>query len=138
MPAIFTAMTIDAVSRTAFAIIEEVRRQFREIKGLMQGKARPEYGKCVDICTNAALHNLLSPTLIAIIAPILVGIFFWKAGSRWVPTGFHCHRLCSGNYLGDAAAPGITLRSMLSLASLVVKNLKPTKQPSSVILLVIQ
>jgi len=73
MPAIFCAMTLNAVGRTSFHIINEVRRQFREIKGLWEGEARPEYGKCVDICTKAALKEMLAPGLITVAAPIIVG-----------------------------------------------------------------
>jgi len=73
LPAIFCSMTLNAVGRTSFSIINEVRRQFREIKGLMEGEARPEYGKCVDICTKAALKEMLIPGLMTVAAPIMVG-----------------------------------------------------------------
>jgi K(+)-stimulated pyrophosphate-energized sodium pump len=74
MPAIFCSMTLDAVGRTAFAIINEVRRQFKEIAGLMEGTAKPEYGKCVDICTKAALKEMILPGVMTVIAPIIVGL----------------------------------------------------------------
>jgi K(+)-stimulated pyrophosphate-energized sodium pump len=73
LPAIFCSMTLNAVGRTSFSIINEVRRQFREIKGLMEGEARPEYGRCVDICTKAALKEMLIPGLMTVAAPIMVG-----------------------------------------------------------------
>jgi K(+)-stimulated pyrophosphate-energized sodium pump len=73
LPAIFCAMTLTAVGRTAFSIINEVRRQFSEIAGLMEGKAKPEYGKCVDICTKAALKEMLAPGLMTVVAPIIIG-----------------------------------------------------------------
>ena len=73
LPAIFCAMTLNAVGKTSFSIINEVRRQFHEIKGLIEGEARPEYGKCVDICTKAALKEMLAPGLMTIAVPILVG-----------------------------------------------------------------
>lgn len=76
---IFSSLTMSAVGRTAFKIVEEVRRQFREIKGLMQGKAKADYAKCVDICTAAAIRELMLPGLIAVIAPILVGFVFGPA-----------------------------------------------------------
>ncbi|HEC80668.1 MAG TPA: sodium-translocating pyrophosphatase, partial [Firmicutes bacterium] len=64
---------IRAVSRSAGVIIKEVRRQFREIKGLTEGKTKPQYARCVDICTTSALKELVGPGIIAIITPILVG-----------------------------------------------------------------
>ncbi|HEX73821.1 MAG TPA: sodium-translocating pyrophosphatase [Dehalococcoidia bacterium] len=73
LPAIFCAMTLNAVGKTSFSIINEVRRQFREIKGLIDGEARPEYGKCVDICTKAALKEMLAPGLMTVATPILIG-----------------------------------------------------------------
>ena len=74
LPAIFCAMTLNAVGKTSFSIINEVRRQFREIKGLMEGKAKPEYGKCVDICTASALKQMLAPGLMTVLAPIIIGL----------------------------------------------------------------
>jgi len=74
LPAVFCAMTLQAVGKTTFTIINEVRRQFKEIKGLMEGKARPEYGKCVDICTGAALKAMIIPSLMTIIVPIIIGL----------------------------------------------------------------
>lgn len=80
LPAIFCAQTMGAVGKTAFVIIEEVRRQFREIKGLMEGTARPEYNKCVDICTRAALKRMLGPGIMTILAPIVIGIILGPIG----------------------------------------------------------
>ncbi len=72
-PAVFAALTLNAVGKTSFVIVNEVRRQFREIKGLMTGEAKPEYGKCVDICTRAALKQMVLPGLLTIALPIAVG-----------------------------------------------------------------
>jgi K(+)-stimulated pyrophosphate-energized sodium pump len=74
MPPIFCAMTMKSVGVTTSAIIEEVRRQWREIKGLMEGTAKPEYGKCVDIATRIALKQMLLPSIMTIIAPVIVGV----------------------------------------------------------------
>jgi K(+)-stimulated pyrophosphate-energized sodium pump len=74
LPALFCALTLQAVGKTSFSIINEVRRQFKEIAGLMEGTARPEYGKCVDICTTDALKAMVAPSLITIIVPIIIGL----------------------------------------------------------------
>lgn len=75
LPFLFSALTIQAVGRAAEHMIDEVRRQFREIPGIMEGTARPEYEKCVEISTGAALKEMVIPGLLAIVSPILVGVF---------------------------------------------------------------
>ncbi|MFC1733516.1 sodium-translocating pyrophosphatase [candidate division KSB1 bacterium] len=73
IPFIFSSVTMKAVGKTAHAVVEEVRRQFKEIKGIMTGKAKPDYEKCVDIVTKAALIEMIVPALIAVLSPVLVG-----------------------------------------------------------------
>ncbi len=75
LPFLFSALTINAVSKAANKMILEVRRQFREIKGLLQGEAQPDYVACVDISTSAALRSMLLPALLAVAVPLLVGFF---------------------------------------------------------------
>ena len=74
LPFAFSSLLMTAVGNSAHRIVVEVRRQFKEIKGLMEGKAKPEYGKCVDIVTKAALRNMILPAVIAVMAPLLVGL----------------------------------------------------------------
>ncbi len=73
IPFIFSALCISAVGRAAMAMVEEVRRQFREIPGIMEYKAKPEYEKCVAISTKASIREMVAPGLIALISPIIVG-----------------------------------------------------------------
>ncbi|MBI2666691.1 sodium/proton-translocating pyrophosphatase, partial [Candidatus Woesearchaeota archaeon] len=74
LPFVFSALCMTAVGNAAHGIVVEVRRQFKEIKGLMEGKAKPEYGKCVDIVTKAALRSMILPAVIAVAAPLVVGL----------------------------------------------------------------
>jgi K(+)-stimulated pyrophosphate-energized sodium pump len=73
MPYLFSAQTLRAVNDGAFRMIEEVRRQFREIPGLMEGNAPPDYARCVDLATANALRKMMSPTLVSMAIPIVVG-----------------------------------------------------------------
>ncbi len=74
LPFVFTALTMQSVSRAANSMIEEVRRQFREIPGIMDGSGTPDYAKCVDISTKAALHEMIIPGIMAVASPIIVGL----------------------------------------------------------------
>ncbi|MGB9682373.1 MAG: sodium-translocating pyrophosphatase [bacterium] len=100
MPFMFAAFAMEAVGRTANLIVEEVRRQFREIKGLMEGKARAEYARCVDIATRGALREMLPPSLIAVVAPILIGLILGKEAV--------------GGFLVGAILSGVALAIMMA------------------------
>lgn len=76
IPVIFSALAMQSVGKAAMEMVQEVRRQFREIPGIMEGTATPEYAKCVEISTNAALRQMILPGLITIITPILIGLIF--------------------------------------------------------------
>ena len=76
LPFLFSSLTMKAVGRAAQSMIKEVRRQFKEIKGLMQGKADPDSEKCVDISTKGALHEMILPGFLAILSPIVIGLLF--------------------------------------------------------------
>ena len=76
IPVVFSALAMQSVGKAAMEMVEEVRRQFREIPGIMEGTGTPEYAKCVDISTKAALKEMLLPGLITIITPIIIGLMF--------------------------------------------------------------
>jgi K(+)-stimulated pyrophosphate-energized sodium pump len=78
LPFLFSSITMKAVGKAAFAMIEEVRRQFREIPGIMEGTATPEYKKCVDISTTAALREMVIPGILAVIVPVIIGLLLGK------------------------------------------------------------
>jgi K(+)-stimulated pyrophosphate-energized sodium pump len=92
IPPIFCAMTMQAVGATTSAIVDEVRRQWREIKGLMEGTARPDYSRPVEIATGIALKQMLAPSIMTIVAPIVVGVVL----GRYALAGFLIGALATG------------------------------------------
>ena len=83
----FTAMTMSAVGRAAGSMVQEVRRQFKEIPGILEGKAKPDYASCVDISTAGAQREMVAPALLAIALPVVVGVLFGVAGVLGLLTG---------------------------------------------------
>jgi K(+)-stimulated pyrophosphate-energized sodium pump len=79
LPFLFSSMAMKAVGKAANAMVEEVRRQFREIPGLREGKAEPDHARCVAISTQGALREMVMPGLLAIVAPVATGMVFGKA-----------------------------------------------------------
>ncbi len=96
LPYLFSSMLFQAVSKAAFKMIAEVRRQFKEIKGLMEGKALPDSARCVDISTRGAINGMLVPGTMAILSPVVVGLLLGKAALAGLLVG----SLVSGLVLG--------------------------------------
>ena len=110
LPFLFSAMTMNSVGRAANQMIEEVRRQFREDKGIMEGTSKPDYAKCVDISTGAALKEMVVPGLMAIIAPLAVGFILGAEALAGM--------------LGGALSSGVLLAIMMSNAGGAWDNAK--------------
>jgi K(+)-stimulated pyrophosphate-energized sodium pump len=99
LPFLFSSLTMDAVGKAAFQMIEEVRRQFKTIPGIMEGTGTPDYKKCVDISTAAALKQMVIPGLLAVIVPVVVGL--WNVQAL-------------GGLLGGALSSGVLLAIMMA------------------------
>jgi K(+)-stimulated pyrophosphate-energized sodium pump len=110
LPFLFSAMTMNSVGRAANQMIEEVRRQFHEDKGIMEGKSLPDYERCVDISTRAALKEMIAPGLLAIVAPIAVGFLLGAAAL--------------GGLLAGALVSGVLLAIMMANAGGAWDNAK--------------
>ncbi len=110
MPFLFSALTMQSVGRAAFKMIEEVRRQFKSTPGLMEGKADPDYARCVDISTSAALKEMILPGLLAVAVPLLVGYFIGVEAL--------------GGLLGGALVTGVVLAITMSNAGGAWDNAK--------------
>jgi K(+)-stimulated pyrophosphate-energized sodium pump len=80
LPFVFAALTMESVGRAAQSVVKEVRRQFKEFAGLMEGKSEPDYKSCVDLCTRSSLREMVLPTIIAVVVPVLVGLLLGPNG----------------------------------------------------------
>lgn len=106
LPYYFGALCMEAVGKTAGKVVEEVRRQFREIKGIMSGEAKPDYAKAVSIVTGAAIKQMIIPALIPVLAPILVAIIFGKTNGLVVLGGLLMGSIITGLFVAISMTSG--------------------------------
>ncbi len=100
LPFLLGALTMGAVGRSAQKMVEEVRRQFREITGLLEGEAKPDYARCVSISTDASLREMIIPGVVAVVAPIAIGLILGAEGL--------------GGFLAGAIVSGVMLALMMA------------------------
>ncbi len=124
LPFLFTAQTMQAVGRAAFSMIEEVRHQFKTIPGILEGKNKPDYKRCVSISTAAALKQMIAPGVLVIASPLVFGVLFGIEALAGLLAG----SLITGVVTAVASSnSGTTPRSTLKRVLLVAKDLKLTK-----------
>ncbi len=102
LPFVFAAITMNSVGRAAQSVVIEVRRQFKEIKGLMEGKADADYESCVDLCTKASLREMVLPTVVAVIVPVIVGMVLGCAGVVGMLAGATASGFLMAVYMSNA------------------------------------
>jgi K(+)-stimulated pyrophosphate-energized sodium pump len=125
LPFLFSAMTMNAVGSAAQDMIKEVRRQFKEIPGLREGKADADYARCVDISTRAALRQMIAPGLLAVFAPIAVGLSFkWLEQAVTGTSGGTGGAEAVGGMLAGALASGVMLALYMANAGGAWDNAK--------------
>jgi len=106
LPFLFASIAMKAVGRAGGAVVDEVRRQFREIPGIMEGTAKPDYSACVDLVTKFAIKEMMVPAIIPVVAPIIVGVLFGKVGGPYAVGGLLIGSIVTGIFLAISMTTG--------------------------------
>ena len=126
---LFSAFTMESVSKAAYSMIEEVRRQFREKPGIMKGEEKPDYKSCVAISTTAALHEMLLPGLMAVIVPVVVGVLLGVDALGGLLSGSLVTGVLMAIFMSNAGGAWITLRSISKKETTAEKVVRLIRQP---------
>ena len=119
---------MNSVGRAAQSVVLEVRRQFREITGLMDGKADPDYARCVDLCTKASLHEMILPTIIAVVCPIVVGLILGYMGVVGMLAGATVTGFLMAIYMANAGGAWDNAKKYIEPATSAARAPTATRQ----------
>ena len=129
---VFSAFTMSAVQTAAQSIVVEVRRQFREIAGIMEGKSDPDYASCVALCTKGALHEMVAPALLAIVVPILTGLILGPTGVVGLLGGVSVTGFAMAVFMSNAGGAWDNAKKPPSWATLWAIRLRIPPVPPSI------
>jgi K(+)-stimulated pyrophosphate-energized sodium pump len=127
LPFVIAAMTMTAVGRAASGMVTEVRRQFKEIEGLMEGKAKPDSARCVDISTRAALREMILPGTLAVIAPVIVGVLLGVEALGGLLAGATLTGVLLALYMANAGGAWDNAKKLIEAGALGGKGSEPHK-----------
>ena len=128
---LFAALTMSGVQRAAQSIVVEVRRQFKEIAGIMEGKADPDYASCVDLCTKGALHEMVVPSLLAIVVPVVTGLILGAEAVVGLLGGVTVTGFVVAVFMSNAGGAWDNARSTSRAAPMAARAPTATRPPSS-------
>ena len=130
LPFIFASFAMEAVSKAGSQVVEEVRRQFREIEGIMEGTGKPDYRTCVDIVTRTALRQMIAPALIPVVVPVVVGLLLGPEALGGVLIGSIVAGVCVAISMTTGGAAWDNAKKFIESGELGAKARRPTRRRS--------